>query len=75
MASKVCNRRVRSENPAVSVRGEFGRIVNVHLEEIFVEAIIASNPATKCILEEASREVHVRADEPWPGLGRSWLRS
>ncbi len=38
------------------------------LDEVLVEAVSSTVPATRCILEQASIDIHQRADETWKRL-------
>jgi len=67
------NGRVCGQNPAVLVRAESCGVVDVHLDQIFVETVIASNPSAKSILEEASIDVDICAYKTRPWFRRSWF--
>ncbi len=66
--------RVGGESPAVAVVAEAGRVVDVHLQEIFVEGIVASVPTSSSVQELPGRDVNVGTQEAGEWLCESRLR-
>ncbi len=74
MRGQVLDCRVGGESPAVAVVAEAGRVVDVHLQEIFVEGIIASVPASSSVQELPGHDVNVGTQEAGEWLCESRLR-
>jgi hypothetical protein len=60
---EVLDGRVGRGDPPVAVRGEAARVVEVHLDEILVEAVGAAAPAAVAVHELPVREPDVGAQE------------
>ncbi len=65
----MCNRAVRSSLPPSAVVLVSVRVVDVHLDQIFVCAVVAGCPAAVLILDLSSLNTEVAASEAWPNLG------
>src|ERR1035441_1387565 len=68
VAGKMGDGRVCCQDPPVSVTGETNWVVDVHLDEVFIETVIATDPSSKCILEESSGKVNICSYESGPWL-------
>jgi hypothetical protein len=66
---------VGGEDPAVFVGAEAGWVVDVHLDEVLVKAVVAAVPTTRSVLELASVDVDVGTHKTRPWLGGGWLRA
>ena len=66
--------RVRGRDPAVAVVGVLVRVVDEHLDEVFVETVVAAVPASAGIQELAGLNVNVGTDQSWERLRACWLR-
>lgn len=50
-------------------------LVRPYLDEILVEAVIATIPASNAVHKTSSRDVNIGADKARPRLGRGWTRA
>ena len=65
---EVLHRGVGGEDPAAFVVGEADRVVQVHLDQVLVEAVIGGAPATTAVDEFARGDLDARAQEAGEGL-------
>ena len=63
---------VRGQDPAVRVVAVARRIVHIHLDQILVEAVVATVPSPRGVQENPVRDVHRGADETGEGLVGCW---
>lgn len=66
---EVLNSRVSSLDPAISVLAVRLAIIQVHLDEVLVEAVVVGRPATIAVLERAVLGAHKGTNQTGPGLG------
>lgn len=66
---EVLHCRVGGGDPAIAVEAIALRVVDVHLDEVLVEAVIAAGPAAVAVEERAVLGADVGADQAGPGLG------
>lgn len=71
---EVLDGRVGGRHPAVLVEGELFRVVEVHLDEVLVEAVGAAAPAAALVLERAVGDGDGVPDQAGERLGLAlWL--
>lgn len=71
---EVLDGRVGGRHPAVLVEGELFRVVEVHLDEVLVEAVGAASPAASLVLERAVGDGDGVPDQAGERLGLAlWL--
>ena len=75
VGGEILDGRVGSRDPAILVLAEADGIVQVHLDQVLVEAVVAADPAAAAVEELAVRDVHVGADQAREGLTgcRLWV--
>lgn len=69
MRRKVLHRGVSRKNPSILVLGKGLRVIEVHLDEVFVEAVRATGPATLIVGELAGDGIYRRPHQTGERLG------
>ena len=69
MRGKVLHGRVGSLDPAVSVLAVRLAVIQVHLDEVLVEAVVVGRPATVTVLERAVLGADKGTNQTGPGFG------
>lgn len=59
----------------VPIKSEPRWVVDIHLDQIFVERIRATSPAAIRVHKHPGSEVEVRAQQSWERLSACWLRA
>ena len=66
--SQVFDRTIGRHDPPVRIVAKARRIIDIHLDQILIKAIIAAVPASSGVHEQPTREIHIGAHEAGKGF-------
>jgi len=71
---QVLNGRFHGNDPPLLVLPKPDGVIQVHLDQILVEAVVAAYPAAVAVDKQARGNIHVRTDQTREWLAKCWLR-